>query len=350
MSQVQTVAIPKYSRKDFTSDQTVRWCPGCADYSILAQVQRVMPSICEEVSVLRENIVFISGIGCAARFPYYMDTYGFHTIHGRAPTFASGLRAVRDDLMVWVVTGDGDALSIGGNHFIHCLRRNINLKILLFNNQIYGLTKGQYSPTSELGKLTKSSPMGSIEQPINPLVTALAAEATFVARSIATDSVHMQETLLRAAQHKGSAIVEILQNCPVFNDGCFDSFSERKVRNEKMLELKHGEQMAFGADDEYGLTVSTEGGGLNIRTVKRDQVDEAALLVHDEHSDSGALPSMLARLETPDYPVPIGVFRSVSRPTYEEMLNAQIVEAKGKHGTADLQKLLSSGGETWVVQ
>jgi 2-oxoglutarate ferredoxin oxidoreductase subunit beta len=348
MGHEQVIEIPKYSRKDFTSDQTVRWCPGCADYSILAQVQRVMPTICEEVKVKRENIVFISGIGCAARFPYYMDTYGFHTIHGRAPTFASGLRAVRNDLMVWVVTGDGDALSIGGNHFIHALRRNINLKILLFNNQIYGLTKGQYSPTSEIGKRTKSSPMGSIEQPINPLVTALAAEATFVARSIATDSTHMQDMLLRAAKHNGSAIVEILQNCPVFNDGCFDSFSERKVRAEKMIELKHGEQMAFGADGEYGLTVSTEGGGLQIRTAKRAEADESQLLVHDESSPSTALASMLARLETPDYPVPIGVFRSIRQPTYEEMLEDQIVEAKGAHGKADMQKLLG-GGETWEV-
>ncbi len=344
----QVIEIPKYSRKDFSTDQTVRWCPGCGDYSILAQVQRIMPTICEATETRRENIVFVSGIGCAARFPYYMNTYGFHSIHGRAPTFATGLRATRQDLQVWVVTGDGDALSIGGNHFIHSLRRNLDIKILLFNNRIYGLTKGQYSPTSEMGKRTKSSPMGTTERPLNPVALALAAEATFVARSVATDSNHLQETLMRAAQHKGSAIIEIFQNCNVFNDGAFDSFTERKVREEKTVDLKHDEPMLFGADNAMALTASLDNGKVQLHARLRSEIDDSQVLVHDEKADSSAISFMLAQLGEPDFPVPLGVLRAVQRPTYEQLLEEQITEAKSKHGKNDLQKLLA-GGETWMV-
>ena len=223
----QALEIPTYKKQDFTSDQTVRWCPGCGDYSILAQVQKTMPEICKELNIPKEKIVFISGIGCSSRFPYYMDTYGMHSIHGRAPTFASGVKVTNPDLMLWVVTGDGDGLSIGGNHLIHCLRRNLDIKILLFNNRIYGLTKGQYSPTSELGKTTKSSPFGSTESPLHPLTLALAAEASFVARAIDTDAKGLQDALMQAAKHQGSAFIEIYQNCNVFNDGAFESFSKK---------------------------------------------------------------------------------------------------------------------------
>ncbi len=337
----------KYTRQDFTSDQIVRWCPGCGDYSILAQMQRVMPNICEKLGIARENVVFISGIGCSSRFPYYMNTYGFHGIHGRAPTFATGLKATRPELSVWVVTGDGDGLSIGGNHLIHCLRRNIDLKILLFNNRIYGLTKGQYSPTSELGKKTKSSPVGTVEHPLNPLCIALAAEATFVARSIDTDTKHLQHILERAAEHKGSAFVEIFQNCNVFNDGAFFSFTERDVRDDKTVALEHGKPLIFGKEKNRGIRI---GAGLRPEVVELGSgVGPESLLVHDEKADSPTLAYLLAQMGEPDYPVPLGVYRAVEKPVYEDLLVEQIEMAVTKMGKGNLASLLASG-DTWLVE
>ncbi|MBI4583360.1 MAG: 2-oxoacid:ferredoxin oxidoreductase subunit beta [Planctomycetes bacterium] len=340
--------LPSYTRQDFTSDQIVRWCPGCGDYSILAQMQKVMPAICQELRIPKEKIVFVSGIGCSSRFPYYMDTYGFHGIHGRAPTIASGIKISNPDLQVWVVTGDGDGLSIGGNHLIHCLRRNLDIKILLFNNRIYGLTKGQYSPTSELGKKTKSSPFGTLEQPINPLCIALAAEATFVARAIATDSAGLQDIIMRAARHKGSAFVEIFQNCNVFNDGAFDHFADKSVRDEKTLTLEHGKPLIFGKARDQAILLQKTPSGVQPRRVKVGEVPETEILVHDEKSPSPILAYIIAHLEEPEFPVPLGVFRSVAKPTYEGLLSEQIDSATKALGKGDLNALLSSG-DTWEV-
>ncbi len=334
-----TVTIAKPTRKDFVSDQDVRWCPGCGDYAILAQVQKVMP----ELGVRRENLVFISGIGCSSRFPYYMNTYGFHSIHGRAPAIASGLKASRPDLSVWIVTGDGDALSIGGNHLIHILRRNLDVKILLFNNRIYGLTKGQYSPTSEQGKVTKSTPMGSIDYPFNPLSVALGASATFVARSIDVETKHLQEMVLRANQHKGTAFVEILQNCNIFNDGAFAQLTEKDVRADNRLVLEHGKALIFGTNRNKGIRM--RGHALEVVELGNG-IHETDLIVHDENDP--VLAFLLAQMAPPQYPTPIGVLRTVSRPTYDEVLAQQLQTAREQQGDGDLEKLLSSG-DTWVV-
>ena len=337
---------PAYTKQDFTSDQIVRWCPGCGDYSILAQMQKIMPSVCAKQNIPRENVVFVSGIGCSSRFPYYMNTYGFHSIHGRAPTFATGLKSTRPELMVWVVTGDGDGLSIGGNHLMHALRRNIDLKILLFNNRIYGLTKGQYSPTSEMGKKTKSSPMGTVEQPINPLLIALAAEATFAARSLDTDTKHLQDTLERAAAHRGVAFVEIFQNCNIFNDGAFESFADISVRKDKTLILEHGKPLIFGKDRNKGIRLK----GLKPEVVTLGQgITEADLLVHDEKSEDPTLAYLLAHLSEPEFPIPLGVYRNVSRPTYDQLLQSQVETSKSKPNAGNLQALLASG-DTWTVE
>jgi 2-oxoglutarate ferredoxin oxidoreductase subunit beta len=327
----------KLTAKDFTSDQEVRWCPGCGDYAILATMQRFMP----ELEIPRERIVFISGIGCAARFPYYMQTYGMHSIHGRAPAIATGLALSRPDLSVWVVTGDGDALSIGGNHLIHALRRNINVKILMFNNQIYGLTKGQYSPTSPLGTVNKTTPMGSLDWPFNPVALALGAEATFVARSIDTDRAHLTETLRRAAHHPGVAFVEIYQNCNVYNDGAFDAVREEK---ENRILLEHGRPIRFGAEGERGVRLRPDGSAEIV-----DGAAEDALLVHDEHQESASLASALARLShTPHGPTPIGVFRDVERPVYDRLMDEQLEKARTDQGPGDLAELLQAG-DTWTV-
>jgi 2-oxoglutarate ferredoxin oxidoreductase subunit beta len=333
----------KLTRKDFVSDQEVRWCPGCGDYSILAQTQKVMP----DFGYPKENIVFISGIGCSGRLPYYMNTYGFHTIHGRAPTLATGLKAARPDLMVWVITGDGDALSIGGNHVLHSMRRNVDIKLVMFNNRIYGLTKGQASPTSELGKRTKSTPDGTIDHPIMPLSVALAAEATFVARSVDTHTEHMQHTLERAGRHKGSAFTEVLQNCNIFNDGAWRSFTDREVRDDRMLALEDGKPMIFGKDRDQGIRLN----GLQPEVVKIgvDDVTEADILVHDEHAEDPYLAFMLSRMFYPEFPVPVGVFRDVERPTHDELLTAQVRAAIEQRGEGSLTKLLESG-ETWLVE
>jgi len=341
-------AVAEYTRKDFSSDQEVRWCPGCGDYSILAQVQRVMPEICAEMHLKKENIVFISGIGCSSRFPYYMNNFGFHTIHGRAPTIASGLVLTRPDLQVWVITGDGDGLSIGGNHLIHCLRRNIDLKILLFNNRIYGLTKGQYSPTSEIGKKTKSSPLGTVERPINPLSIAIASEATFIARAIATEGVQMREVLMRAARHKGSAFIEIFQNCNVFNDGAFDTFADKKNQQENTVYLRHGQPVVFGKDGKKGISIRAGHGSVEPQVVNVDDVEASELFVHDETSPNAALAYLLSQLDTPEFPVPLGVFRDIKRSHYGELLEDQISQAQQKLGKGDLRKHMHAG-ETWTV-
>ena len=337
-----TVAVPETTRKDWSSDQEVRWCPGCGDYSILAAVQMLLP----DLGVRRESTVFLSGIGCAARFPYYMNTYGMHSIHGRAPAIATGLATTRPDLDVWVVTGDGDSLSIGGNHLIHALRRNVNLTILLFNNQIYGLTKGQYSPTSEVAKVTKSTPFGSLEQPFNPLSLALGAEATFVARTHDMDRKHMMETFRRAHQHKGASFVEIYQNCNVFNDGAFAQITGKDNRADMLIPLSHGEPIRFGAEGEHGVILHPDG---SLEVVSVADVGESALLVHDEHQDSPGLAFQLSRLSRGPYePTPIGVFRDVDRPDYGSSMSQQLDDAMERKGAGDLATLLRSGS-TWTV-
>jgi 2-oxoglutarate ferredoxin oxidoreductase subunit beta len=332
----------RYSRQDFQSDQEVRWCPGCGDYTILASVQNFMA----DLDIDRHNVVFISGIGCAARFPYYMNTYGMHSIHGRAPAIASGLAVARPDLSVWVVTGDGDSLSIGGNHLIHAMRRNVNIKILLFNNQIYGLTKGQYSPTSEHGKRTKSSPAGSIDHPFNPISLALGAEATFAARTIDMDREHTQEILQRAYQHSGSAFVEIYQNCNVFNDKAFIQLTGREERELNRINLVHGKPVVFGPDNEYGVVIDKG----TARIVEIADVGMDAIHVHDARTPNPSAAFALSRLSHgPFGPTPVGIFREMPRPTYEDELQQQIHDAQAKRGPGDLQKLIGSTG-TWTVE
>ena len=338
----EPVPVPLTTRKDWSSDQEVRWCPGCGDYSILAAVQMLMP----ELNVPRESSVFLSGIGCAARFPYYMNTYGMHSIHGRAPAIATGLATTRPDLDVWVVTGDGDALSIGGNHLIHALRRNVNITILLFNNQIYGLTKGQYSPTSEVAKVTKSTPFGSLEQPFNPLSLAIGAEATFVARTHDMDRKHMMETFRRAHAHRGASFVEIYQNCNVFNDGAFEQITGKENRSNMLVPLTHGEPIRFGEDGEHGLVLRPDG---TVEIVDVASVGVENLLVHDEHRDNPGLAFQLSHLARgPFEPTPIGVFRDVERPEYGEQMAEQIEAATERRGVGDFAKLLRSGS-TWTV-
>ena len=331
--------LVKLTAKDFKSDQEVRWCPGCGDYAILAAAQSFMP----ELGIPRERIVFISGIGCAARFPYYLQTYGMHSIHGRAPAIATGLASSRADLSVWVVTGDGDALSIGGNHLIHALRRNVNVKILLFNNQIYGLTKGQYSPTSPLGTLTKSTPMGSLDHPFNPLSLAIGAEASFVARAIDTDKKGLTPVLRQAAEHKGSAFVEIFQNCNIYNDGAFDV-----VRDEPLnrIELKHGEPIRFGEDGSRGVRLRPDG---SVEVVDVAEVGEDALLVHDEAHAEPSIAFALSRLTIGTAgAAPVGVFRNVDRPVYDALMSEQLADAKAKKGEGELTALLHAG-DTWTI-
>jgi len=328
------------TRKDFASDQEVRWCPGCGDYAILAAVQGFMP----ELGLRRENIVFISGIGCAARFPYYLDTYGLHSIHGRAPAIATGIATTRADLSVWVVTGDGDALSIGGNHLIHALRRNVNMTILLFNNRIYGLTKGQYSPTSEPGKVTKSTPFGSIDAPLNPLSLALGAEATFVARTIDSDRKHLTAVLSAAARHRGTSLVEIYQNCPIFNDGAFDAIKDPETRDDAIIPLVHGEPIRFGAEGRLGV-VRTPGGGVDVVEVEDSNAGD--VLVHDAHADDATTAFALSRITDGGAVrrAPIGVFRQVERPTYDDLSREQAVLAGDP---PSLQDLLD-GPDAWTV-
>jgi 2-oxoglutarate ferredoxin oxidoreductase subunit beta len=332
----------KLARKDFQSDQEVRWCPGCGDYGILAAIQFMLP----DTGIKPEELVFVSGIGCAARLPYYMNTYGVHGIHGRAPAIASGVALARPDLHVWVIGGDGDMLSIGGNHLIHALRRNVNLKILMFNNQIYGLTKGQYSPTSELGKVTKSTPFGSLDHPFNPISVALGAEASFVARTHDMDRKHMIEMFKRAHEHNGAAFVEVYQNCNVFNDGAFDTILNKDARPDMLIDLRHGEPVRFGSDGQFGVTLNEFG---EAQIVNVADVGEDALVVHDEHRHDPSLAFALSRLaEHPETPTPVGVFRAVERPTYEGELQRQLAEASERSGPGELGALLRSA-PTWTV-
>jgi 2-oxoglutarate ferredoxin oxidoreductase subunit beta len=330
------------SMKDFKSDQEVRWCPGCGDYAILAAFQSFLP----ELDVPRENLVIVSGIGCSSRLPYYVNSYGLHSIHGRAPAIATGLATSRQDLSVWVITGDGDALSIGGNHLIHALRRNVNIKILLFNNRIYGLTKGQYSPTSEQGKVTKSTPFGSLDTPFNPLSLALGAEASFVARTIDSDRKHLTSVLRAAADHRGTAFVEIYQNCPIFNDDAFSPVTEPGAREENVIRLEHGEPVRFGSSGGYGLRFGALG---SLEVVTADAGSEDSLLVHDAHAADPSYAFALSRLDRVDFAhTPIGIFRDVERGTYDDAMAAQISDARERQGDGDLGKLLA-GSDTWRV-
>jgi len=327
------------TKKDFASDQEVKWCPGCGDYSILSTMQSFLP----ELGIPRENIVFISGIGCSSRFPYYLNTFGMHSIHGRAPTIATGLAISRPDLTVFVITGDGDSLSIGGNHLIHSLRRNIELKIILFNNRIYGLTKGQYSPTSEQGKVTKSTPLGSLDTPFNPISLALGAEASFVARSVDSDRKHLTETLRAASAHKGSALIEIYQNCPIFNDGAFDIVKDSETKDAALLQMVHGEPIKSST---HGLVHD----GASLKLVELGTVPESELVVHDAHNPDPAYAFALSRLSSSELNhVPVGIFRDVPRPGYSSLVNNQVADIIAAQGAGDLATLLTSG-DTWTVE
>jgi 2-oxoglutarate ferredoxin oxidoreductase subunit beta len=339
-----TTILPPLTKKDFQTDQEVRWCPGCGDYAILSAVQSVFP----ELGIPREKFVVISGIGCSSRFPYYMNTYGFHTIHGRAPAVATGLKLMQPDLEVWVATGDGDALSIGGNHTIHMLRRNVGLKVLLFNNKIYGLTKGQYSPTSEIGKKTKSTPFGTADRPFNPISLAIGSEATFVARTVDVFMQHMKDTIKRAAAHKGSAFIEILQNCNIFNDGAWHDVTEKEARSEHVVQLEHGKPLIFGKNRDKGIRLN----GFELEVVQLGNgISESDLLVHNETHPRPAYAFLLAHMEQrPGFPTPIGVLRNwADVPTYENVVNDQIKDVIAKKGPGDLNKLLHMG-DTWEVK
>src|SRR5438067_6542694 len=325
---------------DFASDQDVRWCPGCGDYSILAQMKKV----CAKLGMDRTKMVFVSGIGCSSRFPYYMNTYGIHSIHGRAPTFSTGLKLARPDLNIWMVTGDGDGLSIGGNHLMHIIRRNVDVKILLFNNRIYGLTKGQYSPTSEQGKKTKSTPMGSPDAPVRPISIAIAAEATFAARALDVDVKHLEYVLDRAARHVGTAFVEIYQNCNIFNDGAFSYATDKATKGDTTLYLEHGKPLVFGKDGSKGVRLH----GLNPEVVDTKTVKADDLLIHDEKTADPSLAFLLSRMRYPDFPEPLGVFRAVDKGLYGDLVRGQNVQAIAKLGRGDLQKLVT-GDETWTV-
>jgi 2-oxoglutarate/2-oxoacid ferredoxin oxidoreductase subunit beta len=341
MSTIPNLPLEVLKPADFASNQDVRWCPGCGDYSILAQLKKVLPKL----GIPRENFVFVSGIGCSSRFPYYMNTYGFHSIHGRAPGIACGLKITRPELSVWVITGDGDGLSIGGNHLIHAIRRNLDINILLFNNRIYGLTKGQYSPTSELGKMTKSSPMGTIDNPIRPLTVALGVEASFVARSLDVDPTHLAATLDRAARHEGTSFVEIYQDCNVFNHGAYEYAADKSVRADNVLYLEHGKPMIFGKNRDKGLRLH----GLQLEVVSlSDGFTEDDLLFHDERTPDGTLAYLLSQMRYPEFPEPMGVLRCVDKPRYEVMAHEQIEQAKAKQGNGRLEDLFSEA-DVWKV-
>jgi 2-oxoglutarate ferredoxin oxidoreductase subunit beta len=338
-------ALPTYTKKDFESGVDPRWCPGCGDYAIINQVQRALPN----AGVKRENIVFVSGIGCSSRFPYYMNNYGMHTLHGRAPSFASGLKISRPELMVWVVTGDGDALAIGGNHFIHAMRRNLDIKLLMFNNRIYGLTKGQVSPTSELGKKTKTTPHGSPDQPFNPPELALGAGATFVARSIDVDGPHLSAVLKGATEHKGSVFVEVFQNCPVFNDGAFDYITDKAVKAEAQLRMEQGKPLLFGKDNRKGIRFNPQTIALEVVTLGENGVTEKDILVHDATREDPTVAYMLAAMSgRPGFPMPVGIFRDVRHPTADELTWEKIDAAKAAKKDVDLSRLLS-GSDTWTI-
>ena len=334
--------VQKLTAKDYATEQEVRWCPGCGDYAILKTVQKLMP----ELGVKRENSVFVSGIGCSSRFPYYMNTFGFHTIHGRAPSVATGVKLANPELDVWVITGDGDGLSIGGNHMMHALRRNVDLNILLFNNEIYGLTKGQYSPTSPVGTRSPSTPDGSVDLPLTPAVFAIGAGARFVARSIDTEMKHLASVLTEAHQHEGASFVEILQNCPVYNDGIFEAVKDKKQAPDTRLVLENGKPLLFGVDNQKGLKLNTSKLTLEIVTLGEGGVTEADIMVHDETNK--VLAQMLAELKGPDFPVPVGVIYQVPATAYVSDVYSQRIAVREQRGAADLNALLRTG-HTWTV-
>tara|TARA_B100000700_G_scaffold36412_1_gene35673 strand:- start:46700 stop:47716 length:1017 start_codon:yes stop_codon:yes gene_type:complete len=334
--------LPVLKAADFGSDQDVRWCPGCGDYSILAQMKKALAA----QGFPREKTAFISGIGCSSRFPYYMSTYGMHSIHGRAPAFATGLKSARPDLQVWVITGDGDALSIGGNHLMHAIRRNVNINIVLFNNRIYGLTKGQYSPTSEIGKVTKSTPMGSLDNPLTPLSVAVGCGATFIARSIDTNAKHLSATLQRAAEHQGASFIEVYQNCNIFNDGAWKYATDRKTKQDNVIEIEHGKPLIFGAESNKGIRLN----GLDPEVVELGNgIAEDDLLFHDEKSPEPTLAYLLSRMHQPEFPEAIGVFRAIDAPVYDDQLNDQVAAAQEAAPDAKLNDLFNSGN-TWEVE
>lgn len=335
--------LPQLTAKDFASDQEIRWCPRCGDYSILAQMKKVLP----ELGLPKEQFCFVSGIGCSSRFPYYMNTYGFHTIHGRAPAVATGVKLANPELNVWVITGDGDALSIGGNHLMHCIRRNLDVNIILFNNQIYGLTKGQYSPTSPLGATTKSTPYGSVDNPLNPLSVVTGCEGTFVARSVDVDIKHLADTLRRAAAHKGTSFVEVYQDCNVFNSGAFNYASKKGEKEDNIVYLEHGKPLIFGKDRDKGIRLNSYGSPEVVDL--NSGIKEDDLLFHDEHAEDPSLAFLLARMRHPQFPEPMGVLRSVQRPVYDEAVRHQVAAAKEQLGEGDLEALFNSG-DTWVVE
>jgi 2-oxoglutarate ferredoxin oxidoreductase subunit beta len=334
-------AVPELNRKDFVTSNDVRWCPGCGDYAILNSLQRTLP----ELGIARENFCIISGIGCSSRFPYYMNTYGFHTIHGRAPTVATGVKVANPDLSVWIVTGDGDGLSIGGNHLLHLLRRNLNVTVLLFNNRIYGLTKGQYSPTSPVGTKTKTTPLGSVDYPLHPLLFALGAEATFIARTVDNNPKHMVATFKAAHEHQGVSFVEILQNCVIFNDAAWDPVYGKENRDNQMLNLEAGKPLLFGKDKEKGIRLK----GLVPEVVDAATAAPGEILVHEPDHASPLYSQMLATMGLPDFPTPIGVIRQIQRPTYESLIHDQVEAAKAKKGNGTWEELLH-GGSTWTVE
>ncbi len=337
-----TATLPVLTPKDFASDQEIRWCPRCGDYSILAQMKKVLPTL----GIPKENFVFVSGIGCSSRFPYYVDTYGFHSIHGRAPAIATGIKTSRPDLQVWVITGDGDALSIGGNHLMHMLRRNVNLKVILFNNQIYGLTKGQYSPTSPVGVKTKSSPYGSVDNALSPLCYAIGSEATFVARAIDVDIKHLTMVLERAAQHQGTAFVEVYQDCNVFNHDAFLYATDKSVKGDHILYLEHGKPLTFGQTVKKGIRLN----GATPEVVELGKgISEDDLLFHDEKSADPSLAFLLSRFKHPVFPEPLGIFRNVVAPVYDDQVNKQLEAEVAKKGQGDFDKLFHSG-DTWIVE
>lgn len=339
--------MPKYTFKDFKSDQEVRWCPGCGDFAILAALQRSLPQVCEEKGIDKEKVVVVSGIGCSSRLPYYMATYGFHSIHGRAASIATGIKVANPELCVWQVSGDGDALAIGGNHFIHAIRRNIDINILLFNNRIYGMTKGQYSPTSKLGAVTKTSPYGTVESPFNPGSLVLGAKGSFFARSIDTELALCQEVMLASARHAGTSVIEFLTNCMIFNKGSHAEISARDVKEDRTIVLRDGERMVFGKDKRKGLVL--EGRSLKVVTIGEDGVSESDVLVHHSHEDNLGLQMMLAEMAWPEFPVALGVIRDVDGPTYDEGVCRQLEEVKAKARIHSMDELLRSGS-TWKVE
>ncbi|MEG0518512.1 MAG: 2-oxoacid:ferredoxin oxidoreductase subunit beta [Bacteroidales bacterium] len=337
----------KYTAQDFKSDQEVKWCPGCGDHAVLASVVKALPEVCEQLNYTKERFVFVSGIGCSSRFPYYMNTFGFHGIHGRATALSTGIKVANPTLTVWQVTGDGDALAIGGNHFIHAIRRNIDINILLFNNRIYGLTKGQYSPTSKLGLVTKTSPYGTVEHPFNPGALVLGARGTFFARSLDSELKLNQDIMVAAAKHDGTAVMEMLVNCVIFNDGTHLEISDKAVRADRTIILKHGEPMIFGANRDKGLVLN----GLKLKIVKigENGITEKDLLVHDAHTDNIGIHSMLVDMKYPEYPVALGVIRAVSDKTYDDNVRDQVIEVREKSKIKTVDQLLHSGA-TWEVK